>query len=143
MPVPFLLQQAAWLYEHQLSTVRAQMQRISTSRPTSMVGAPELSVISHTQGKLSVCETSNSGSGSGSGNASTVKGSQAGSGRGSFRASAATLAQTRSTLSAARPSQGMHAQSTVLKMILILLRSTRGLSKNEHIANSYQTGHDG
>lgn len=113
VPVPFLLRQAAWLYEHQLSTVRAQMQRISTSRPTSMVGGPELSVLSQVQGKYSLDETANSGSGSGSGNASTVKGSQAGSGRGSFRGSAANLAQTRSALNVVRPSQGTYMDCAI------------------------------
>lgn len=39
VPLPFLLQQAAWLYERQLSQVRAQMRKVGKSG-TSNTGAP-------------------------------------------------------------------------------------------------------
>ena len=136
VPVPFLLQQAAWLYEHQLSTVRAQMQRISTSRPTSMVGGPETLLTLHARGKSSLDETNHSGSGSGSGTSLTVKGSQTGSGRGSFRGSAATLAQTRSALNSIRPGQGMCIHCDNLEMPLILHRNTKDLPENRCGASS-------
>jgi len=38
--LPFLLQQAAWLYDRQLSQVRAQMRRVGTAHSTSPSPAP-------------------------------------------------------------------------------------------------------
>ncbi|KAJ9402138.1 hypothetical protein DTO282F9_902 [Paecilomyces variotii] len=38
--LPFLLQQAAWLYDRQLSQVRAQMRRVGTTHSTSSSPAP-------------------------------------------------------------------------------------------------------
>jgi hypothetical protein len=96
--MPFLLQQAAWLYEHQLSTVRAQMRQISGSRPTSLVGGADLS-----QDGQRATASGRSGSGSGSGSGSSVtqsrtRGRDEAGGRPSFTGTQSKLAQVRTSL---------------------------------------------
>lgn len=104
--MPFLLKQAAWLYEKQLADVRAQMRRIGNSRPTSIVGGHELSLAAQAQARSGSLSGNNTGgvafaSGSGSGTSMTVKGSRSAQGRGSFRDLASNMSQVRSGLGVA------------------------------------------
>jgi len=108
VPVPFLLKQAAWLYEKQLVDVRAQMRRIGNSRPASIVGEHQLSLANQAQSKFGSLSGNNtsqgastSGSGSGSGASMTVRGTGSGQGRGSFRDVAFNLSQVRNALNVA------------------------------------------
>jgi len=106
VPVPFLLKQAAWLYEKQLADVRAHMRRIGNSRATSIVGGHELSLAIQAQGRSGSLSGNNasgvaSTSGSGSGTSMTVRGSRSGQGRGSFREMALNLSQVHSGLNVA------------------------------------------